>query len=131
MKEANAPALANLRRKTTLGEEFLNCLLNCHSIHSRFDLFQSERLPGFYCFPKLSLRIARAPAENAARHVAKIARFRVARENIQDNQRVRVKRTKAALMRITGLVAARDDRAGRNSTCAIVAGGDQACDPHE
>src|SRR5206468_8954395 len=61
VKEANAPPLANLRRKTALGEEFLNCLVNCHSIHSRFDLFQSERLPGFYCFPKLSLRIARAP----------------------------------------------------------------------
>src|SRR5207247_5497648 len=105
VKESNAPALANLRWKATLGEELLNCLVNCHSIHSRFDLFQSEGLPGFYCFPKLSLGIARAPAENGPRHVAKIARFRVARENIQDNQRVRVKRTKAALMRITGLVA--------------------------
>src|SRR5213080_1194324 len=129
VKESNAPALANLRWKTTLAEELLNCLVNCHSIHSRFDLFQSERLPGFYCFPKLSLRIARAPAENGPRHVAEISGLRVARENIQDNQRVRVKRTEAALMRIAGLVAARDDRAGRNSTCAQD-GGVNFCTQH-
>src|SRR5439155_20859202 len=129
MKETNAPAFANLRRETALCEEILDCLVNCHSVHSRFDFSQSERLSGFHRFPNLSLRIARSPAKNGARHVAEISGLRVARENIQDNQRVRVKRTEAALMRIAGLVAARDDRAGRNSTCAQD-GGVNFCTQH-
>src|SRR6266478_2174719 len=118
MEESNSPPFAHLRRKTALCEEFLNGLVNRHPVDSRLDLLQGKPLPGFHRFPKFSLRLARSATQNGARHVAEIAGLRVARKNIENNQRVGVERTKAALVRIAGLVAAGDNRAGRNAARA-------------
>src|SRR5438445_13604596 len=116
MKESDAPAFANPSRKTAPGEKFLDRLMNRHPIDASFDLFQSQGLPSFHRFPKFSLRVARASAQNRAGHVAEISCLPVARENIQDNQLIRVKRSVAALVRVAGLVATRDNCACRNAT---------------
>src|SRR5438128_5637152 len=116
MKESNSPAFADLRRKTTLCEEFLNCLVNRHPIRAGLDLFQSQRLPGFHRFPKSSLRFARAPAQHSASHVTEVAGLRVSWKNIENDQGVRVQRTEPALVRIAPLIAAGNDRPGRNAT---------------
>src|SRR6185369_3352864 len=116
MEKSNSPAFANLRRKTTVCEELLNCLVNRHPIHARLDLFQSQRLPSLHRVPKLALRLARAPPQDGASHVAKIAGLRVARKNIENDERVRIESTRSALMRITRLIATGDDRPGRNAT---------------
>src|SRR5436305_7906667 len=106
MKESNSPAFAHLRRKTTLCKEFLNCFMNRHPIDSRLDLLQSKRLPGFHRLPKSSLRLARAPAQHGASHVTEVPGLRVARKYFKNYNRVRVYRTKAALVRIAPLIAA-------------------------
>src|SRR5438132_7616468 len=108
VKESDAPTSAHFSWKTALGEKFLNRPVNRHPIDSCLDSLQSKRLTGLHGIPKLSLSFARASAQNRARHVAKISRLRVARKNIEDNQRVRVKRTVTPLMGITRLVAAGD-----------------------
>src|SRR6266699_78862 len=118
MEESNSPPFAHLRRKTALCEEFLNSLVNRHSIDSRLDFLQSKPLPGFHRFPKFSLRIDCSPTQKLASHVTEIACLRVARKNIENNQRVGMERTKAALVRIAGLVAACDNRASRNAARA-------------
>src|SRR5216117_1034688 len=118
MKESNSPAFAHLRRKTTLCKEFLNCFMNRHPIDSRLDLLQSKRLPGFHRFPKSSLRLARTPAQHGASHVTEVPGLRVARKNVKNDQRVRVERTKAALVRIAPLIAAGNNCSSRDSTGA-------------
>src|SRR5439155_12431472 len=113
VKESDAPPSAHLSQKTAFSKKFLDCLVNGHPIDSCLDSFQSERLTGLHCLPKLPLRLARASAQNRSSHIAKISGLRIAWKNIEDNQRVCVKRTVAPLMRITCLVAAGDNRAGR------------------
>src|SRR5467141_475603 len=104
VKKSDSSALANFSRETPAGEKFLDRLVNRHSIHASFDSLQGQCLPSFHRFPKFSLRVARASAQNGAGHVAKISGLRVARENIQNNQRIRVKRSESALMWIAGLI---------------------------
>src|SRR4030095_8801454 len=106
VEESHASASAHLRCKTALGEKFLDRLVNRHSIDSRLDSLQSQRLTGFHRLPKLSLGLGGASAQNRSGHVAKISGLRIARKNIEDNQRVCVKRPVASFMRITRLVAA-------------------------
>ena len=64
------------------------------------------------------MRFARAAAHNRSRQVAAVTGLRVARKNIENDQRVRVKRTEPALVRIARLIAAGDDRVGGNSAGA-------------
>src|SRR5438094_6015425 len=118
MKESDASAFANPGRKTAPGEKFMNRLMDRHPVHTGFDPFQSQRLSGFHRVPKLALRVAGSSAQNRAGHVAEISCLRVARENIQDNERIGVKRSVAALMRVARLVAAGDDCACRNAARA-------------
>src|SRR5439155_15929095 len=113
VKESDAPPSAHLSRKTAFSKKFLDCLVNGHPIDSCLDSFQSERLTGLHCLPELPLRLARASAQNRSSHIAKISGLRIAWKNIEDNQRVCVKRTVAPFMRITCLVAAGDNRAAR------------------
>src|SRR4029450_11788574 len=108
VKKSDSPAFAKLRRKTTLREELLNCLVNCHPIQPGLDLSQRQCLAGFHRLPKCSLRVACAPAQNGPSHVPKIPRLRVAWKNIENDQRVRGETTRSALMRIARLVAAGD-----------------------
>src|SRR5213594_333490 len=86
VKKSHASALANFGRETASGEKFLDRLMNRHSIHASFDLPQGQRLPSFHRFPKLSLCVARAPAQDRAGHVAKISGLRIAWKDIQDNR---------------------------------------------
>ena len=86
VKKTDVLALAHFGWKTALGEEFLDCLVNRHSIHSRLDFFQCKRLPGLYRLPKLALWLAGAAAQNRTGHVAEVAGPGVARENIQNDQ---------------------------------------------
>src|SRR5882724_5629912 len=86
MKESDASASAHFSRKTAFSEKFLDRLVNRHPIDSRLDTLQSERLTGFYRFPKPPLAFARASAQHRPGHIAKISGLRIARKNIEDNQ---------------------------------------------
>ena len=86
VKESDPPASAHLSRKTAFSEKFLDRLVNRHPIDSCLDSLQSERLTGFYRFPKFTLAFAGASAQHRPGHVTKISGLRVARENIEDDQ---------------------------------------------
>src|SRR5262249_10859453 len=118
MKKSNASASAHFSRETAFGEQVLNCRVDRHSIDSGPDPFQSERLTGLNGIPKLTLSVARPSTQDRPGHIAKISGLRVTRENIEDNQRICVKRTVAPFVRITRLIAARDNRTGRNTARA-------------
>src|SRR4029077_10885978 len=98
MKESHPSTLANLGRETATDEEFLDRLVNRHPIDASFDFLYCEGLATFHSFPKFSLCVGGAPAQHCACHVAKISGLRVTREDIQNNQRIRVQRSEAALM---------------------------------
>src|SRR5438067_4108137 len=115
VKKSYAPATANFSRETTAGEKFLDSFMNCHSVDASLDSCQGQCLPGFYCVPTFSLRLACASAQHRPRHVAKISGLRVTRKNIQNNQRICVQRPKAALVRVASLIATCDNRAVRIS----------------
>src|SRR5438132_6606906 len=93
MEKSNVPAFPNFRRITALLEKRLDRLVNFHSIHARFDLSQREFLSVFDGFPKLALRGAGTSPNNCPRHVAPITGLRIAWKNIEDDQRIGVKRT--------------------------------------
>src|SRR5207247_9316229 len=86
VKESDPPASAHFSRETAFSEKFLDRLVNRHPIDSRLDSLQSERLTGFYRFPKFTLTLARAPAQHGPGHIAKISDLRVAWTNIEHNQ---------------------------------------------
>src|SRR4029077_16698529 len=103
---------------TAFSEKFLDRLVNRHPIDSGPNSLQRERLTGFYCFPKLTLAFAHASAQHRPGHVAEISGLRVAWKNIEDNQRIGVKRTVAPLMRSARLNATGDSRTCRNAARA-------------
>src|ERR1700730_12787099 len=104
MKKSDLAALSHFGGIAALREKFLDCVVNFHPIHARLDSFQSQRLSGFHCLPKFSLRVARPSAHNCQSDVAKIAGPHVARENIENDQRTRVKRPIAAFMWVACLI---------------------------
>src|SRR5882762_8360395 len=106
MKESHSSPLANLGRETAAREKLLDRFVNLHSINASLDFLQRQCLPSFHSFPKFSLRVARAPAHDCACQIAKISGLRVTWKDIQNNQRIRVQRSEAALMWIAGLIAA-------------------------
>src|SRR5262245_17651614 len=118
VEEADPSAFANFSRKTVFREKFLDCRVNRHPVDPCLDSLQSERLASFHRLPKLTLRIAGPSAQNRSGHVTKIPCLRISRKNIEDNQRIGVKRTVTPLMRVTGLVATRDNRPRRNAASA-------------
>ena len=118
VKKSDLAAVSHFGRIAALREKFLDRFVNFHPIHTRLDSFQGQRLSGFHCLPKFSLPIARPSAHNRPSDVAKISRSHVARENIENDQRTRVKRAGAAFMRIACLIGAGNDRARRISARA-------------
>src|SRR6202023_1782484 len=115
VKESDVYSFPDFGRITALVEQRLDRLVDLHSIHAIFDFAQREFLAVLYGLPKFALRLARAPAHNCPRHVAPIASLRVARENIEYDQRVRIQRTEATLVWIACLVSAGNDRIGWRS----------------
>src|SRR5438876_5720321 len=117
VKKSDVLSPPHFGRKTALAKQILDRLMNRHSIHARPDFFQRECLTGFDRLPKFSLCFAGASSQNRARHIAEVSGFGVARENIENDQRVGVKRAKTALVRIACLFAAGNKHAiDRKST---------------
>src|SRR5260370_39199434 len=90
-------------------EKLLDRLVNFHSVHPGFDFSERELLPCLHCLPELAVRVTSASAHDGARQIAPVTGLRVARENIEDDQRIRVERTEPALVRIASLIAAGHD----------------------
>src|ERR1017187_4171271 len=67
MKETNLPAFAHFGAIAAFSKKFLNPLVNLGAIHAGFDFSQRQSLSSLDRFPKLSLRIPRASANNRAR----------------------------------------------------------------
>ena len=65
-----------------------------------------------------ALRITRATTNNRSRHISPITAAWIARENIENDERVRVKRTGAALVWIARLISTGDDCVRRRSARA-------------
>src|SRR4029434_9925490 len=105
MEKSDAASFPHFRWKSATGEEFLDRFVNCHSVNAGSDSFKGQRLPSFDGFPKFALRVARASAQDRACHIAEISGLRVAREDIENDQRVCVQRAVAALVRVAGLIA--------------------------
>src|SRR5271169_3301992 len=104
MEKSDVYSLPNFGRITALLEQCLDRLVDLHSIHAILDLAQREFLSVFHRLPKFALSFAGATTHNGPGHVAPIAGLCVARKNIENDQRVRVKRTVTALVRIAALV---------------------------
>ncbi len=67
MKETNLPAFAHFGAIAAFGKKFLDPLVNLSSVHAGFDFSQRQSLSSLDRFPKLSLRIPRASANNRTR----------------------------------------------------------------
>ncbi len=90
--------------------------MNFHSVDPGFDFPERELLPCLHGLPELALRVTRASAHDGARQIAPVTGLRVTRENIEDDQRIRIERTEPALVRIASLIAAGHDGVRRRST---------------
>ena len=118
VKKSDVLAFADFGRIAALLEKRLDSFVNFHSVDPGSDFAKRELLPLFHRFPKFALRIVRSSADNSPRHIAPVAGLGVARKNIENDQRVRGKRTEAALVRIAGLIAAGDDCVRRRAAGA-------------
>src|SRR5262249_3013761 len=118
VKESHAPTFAYFSRKTALTEKFLNCFVNRHPIDARLDFLQGKRLTPFHRLQSLALGFGGASPKDRSRNIAEVSALRIAWKNIEDNQRISVKRPAAAVMRVTRLVAAGNDRPAGNAARA-------------
>src|SRR5437016_3658791 len=97
VEKSHVLSFSNFSRVAALFEKRLDRLVNYHSVDPGFDFAKREFLSVFDGLPEFALRIARASSNNRARHVAPITALGIARKNIENDQRVREKRTRAAL----------------------------------
>ena len=118
VEKSDILSFPDLGRISAVLEKLLDRLVNFHSVDAGFDFSKCESLSLFHSFPKFALCLACSSAHNCPRQIAPITGLGVAREDIEDDQRVRVERTESALMRITSLIAAGDDRVRRRATGA-------------
>ena len=76
-------------------------------------LFEADLLSAKHRVVQPPHPFARAPAHDGAGDVAEITGPLRAGKNINDDRLIRAQRTEAALVRVTALLAARDDGVGR------------------
>ena len=116
VEKSNVLPFANFGGIAALLEKHLDRLVNFHSVDPGFDFSERELLAFLHGLPELALRVTSASAHDGARQIAPVTGLRVARENIEDDQRIRVERTDPALVRIASLIAAGHDGVRRRST---------------
>jgi hypothetical protein len=98
VEKPDLPATPNFRRKTTVGEKLLHLVVQLQSIHARLHFLQRQRLALAHCIPEPALRFTRASPHDRPRHVAEVAALRVARKDVENDERIRFQRPEPALV---------------------------------
>src|SRR5205085_375344 len=99
VEKPNLPAVANFRRETAIGKELLYLVVQFKAVHAWLHFLQRELLPFPHRLPESSLRFTRAAAHHRPRHVAEVTALRVARKDVENNQRIRLQRPGSSLVR--------------------------------
>src|SRR5690348_15306108 len=106
MEESCPAAILLFGRVAGIRKKLLHSFVHTLAFDLRFHELQSELLAFQHGFPELPLRIAGLTANNGTRHVSEVPGVSVPRENVQDDERIRLQRPAAAFMRIASLFAA-------------------------